>query len=91
MTSQLRAQADECKTTALTLRMAAARQHVAATARALRDTARTYEQIGTQLRNIETTLSLFSDPDPDPVPHARTLLAHKHHLDQQLANREATP
>ena len=76
MTSQLRTQADECQTTALTLRMAAARQHVAATARALRDTARTYEQIGTQLRNIETTLSLFSDPDPDPVPHARTCLLY---------------
>ena len=64
--------------------------NLAATARALRDIARDYERIGTQLRNIDTTLSLFSDPDPDPVPHARTLLTHKHHLDQQLANREAT-
>lgn len=91
MTSQLRAQADECHATAHTLRKAAARQSSAATARALRDIARDYERIGTQLRNIDTTLSLFSDPDPDPVPHARTLLTHKHHLDQQLANRETTP
>lgn len=91
MTSHLRAQADECHATAHALRKAAARHHVAATARALRDIARDYERIGTQLRNIDTTLSLFSDPDPDPVPHARTLLTHKHHLDQQLANREATP
>lgn len=91
MTSHLRAQADECHATAHALRKAAARQSSAATARALRDIARDYERIGTQLRNIDTTLSLFSDPDPNPVPHARTLLTHKHHLDQQLANREATP
>ncbi|PKU90745.1 hypothetical protein CQR46_0941 [Bifidobacterium pseudolongum subsp. globosum] len=91
MTSHLRAQADECHTTAHALRKAAARQSVAAAARPLRDIARTYERIGTQLRNIATTLSLFSAPDPDPVPHARDLLTHKHHLDQQLANREATP
>ena len=82
--------ANQCDADANKLHAMAARIRDRDDRRRINALADAYARTGVELRNIAQQHALFSDPNPDTLQHARTLIANKHRLDQQLSERHTT-
>ncbi len=82
--------ANQCEADANKLHTMAARIRDRDARRRINALADAYTRTGVELRNIAQQHALFSDPTPDTLQHARTLIANKHRLDQQLGERHTT-